>query len=130
MFLGSGAAEVHIRRQRAIRRSGRSSILQLQQLLLQRAGRVVIPLTLWSVTLLARVYGQQRRYAEAERELLTVARLLGVVESSRAQVQPVNAEGVVFNPARELGDLYAAWGKSAQAAEWQARVAPEPTREQ
>lgn len=83
------------------------------------------PATLWSVVLLARTYRQQKRFSEAERELLSVAKVLRVSSTTGGTVTAVNVEGLVFNLAEELAELYRTWGKPREAAEWQSRI-PRP----
>jgi eukaryotic-like serine/threonine-protein kinase len=74
------------------------------------------PATVLSVTGLSKVYQKERRYAEAEAQLLPIVKALGA-GSSR-----LHAQGVDLDIARQLSELYAAWGKRQEAAEWRAKV--------
>ena len=80
------------------------------------------PASLLSRVTLADVYQRQRKYTAAERELLGVAKLLRVDESSDTPVQWLEAEGRRFNLAKTLAGLYAASGKTDKASRWAARA--------
>ena len=88
----------------------------------------VHPATTLSIARLAGMYVKIKRYDEAESLLLDVARRLQIGPGREGQPTRTEfqAQGAAVNVARQLVDLYDAWGKPGRAAEWRATLPREP----
>jgi hypothetical protein len=73
---------------------------------------------------LATAYQRQKKYAEAERELLRVASQLGVEPGQQTSASVLNSEGARPDVAKHLSDLYTEWGQPEKAAAWKASIRP------
>jgi hypothetical protein len=88
----------------------------------------VHPATTLSIARLAGMHVKIKRYDEAESLLLDVARRLQIGPGREGQPTRIEfqAQGAAVNVARQLVDLYDAWGKPGRAAEWRATLPREP----
>jgi hypothetical protein len=74
------------------------------------------PTTILSVSRLAALYQKEGQYAEAEALLLPLTTAPGGASGK------LHAQGVDLDTVKQLIDLYDAWKKPAQAAEWRAKL--------
>jgi non-specific serine/threonine protein kinase/serine/threonine-protein kinase len=74
------------------------------------------PTTILTVSRLAAMYQKERRYADAESQLLAILGAPGTVFTN------LRLNGVDFDIGRQLVDVYEAWGKPREAAEWRAKL--------
>lgn len=80
------------------------------------------PATIYSQVCLARVYRTQAKYVEAERLLRHILGILRVDDAPNTIVKSDVSEGMEWNLAEELTELYSAWGDVQKASLWRARV--------
>jgi eukaryotic-like serine/threonine-protein kinase len=74
------------------------------------------PTTILSVSRLAALYQKEGRYADAEALLLPLTTAPGGASGK------LHAQGVDLDTVKQLVDLYDAWKKPVQAAEWRAKL--------
>ena len=74
------------------------------------------------------MYERDRRFAESETLLLEAVQARGLDRTAHdgTQAGALRAQGTAVNVVSQMVHLYDAWSRPARAADWRAKLPPEP----